>query len=78
LAKRKIGRLLHLSEKSLGIEYKLIALISHYHRLCNSDPEFIVLNYKTQLPEAIEFFQGIEIIRRKWIQKDWYLLGVYC
>ena len=78
MTNRKIGRLIHLSEKSLDIEYRLIALISNYRRICNSDPEFIIINYKTQFPEAIEIFQGIEIIRRKWIQKDWYYLGVKC
>ena len=70
----KIGYMLQFSEKEKSLEEKLRLVTSYYTRKAGKSPEFIVINDKVEYPEK---FGNVDVLRRKWIMKNYFWVGVY-
>ncbi len=69
----KIGYMLYLSDKT-SLEDRLKLVIRHYTRKAGHKPDFIVLNSKVEFADK---FDDVDILRRRWIMKNNFWVGVY-
>lgn len=69
----KIGYMLYLSDKT-SLEDRLKLVIRHYTRKARHKPDFIAINRKVEFADK---FDGVDIIKRRWIMKDNFWVGVY-
>jgi hypothetical protein len=69
----KIGYILYLSDR-ISLEDRIKLVIRHYTRKAGHKPDFIVLNKKFDVADK---FDGVAIIKRLWIAKDSFFVGMY-
>ncbi|MCE5220904.1 MAG: hypothetical protein LLF98_06440 [Clostridium sp.] len=65
--------MIYLSDKT-PLEDRLKLVIRHYIRKTGHAPEFIVLNDKVEFADK---FDGVDILKRSWIMKNNFWVGVY-
>ncbi|MFA5152927.1 MAG: hypothetical protein WC554_10230 [Clostridia bacterium] len=70
----KIGYMLVYSENK-PLEEKFRLVFNYYNRKAGKTPEFIVINDKIEnVPEK---YKDVDILRRPWIAKNYFWVGVY-
>jgi len=69
----KIGYIIYLSDK-ISLEDRIKLVIRHYTRKAGHKPDFIALNEKSTISDK---FDGVAIIKRRWIAKDSFFVGMY-
>ena len=57
------------------LEEKFRLVVNYYTRKAGKSPEFIVVNDKTlDVPEK---YNDIDVLKRRWISKNCFWIGVY-
>ena len=70
----KIGYMVGYSENK-PLEEKFRLVVNYYTRKVGKSPEFIVVNDKTlDVPEK---YNDINVLKRHWISKNCFWVGVY-
>lgn len=70
----KIGYMWQFTDDAMPLEEKLRLVINYYTQKVGKNPEFVVINDKTDSPEK---YGNIDILHRKWIRKNYFWVGVY-
>lgn len=65
--------MIYLSDK-ISLEDRLKLVIRHYTRKAGHIPDFIVLNDKVEFADK---YNGVDIIKRHWITKNNFWVGMY-